>query len=64
MDKKCEYCLQNNIEQVETLEHVIIECNKYNQEREIYIKIVIERIGSDKWREIGEEGDRGMKHIL
>ncbi len=56
----CSYC---GIEK-ETMEHVIIECGKYERHREMLDKQIGDIIGMEEWKERKKWEDRGMKTIL
>ena len=62
-DKYCEYCTERGEREIENLEHLIIECPKYEIEREEMIRRIVTKIGREKWEEIKEEED-GLRHLL
>ena len=49
---------------IETSEHVLIECPEYKKERKNFESEMIRRIGKRKWEEIKQSEDKGMKEIL
>ena len=63
INKTCEKCMKRGTEVEETLEHIIIECNHYKEEREIFENTIIGKIGENKWKEIKEENQE-MENIL
>ena len=62
-DKYCDYCTERGEREIENLEHLIIECPKYEIEREEMIRRIVTKIGREKWEEIKEEED-GLRHLL
>ncbi|KAF2363434.1 hypothetical protein FHG87_005812 [Trinorchestia longiramus] len=57
-------CLQCNRGVEETVEHLVLDCSKYEQEREILMDVVHEQWGENKWnaRCVGE--DFGMRYLV
>ena len=62
-DKECQACRQLGERIEETLEHVIIECPKYEEERGELMERIIGKIGTREWNEI-RNGEEELKYIL
>ena len=48
----------------ETVEHLIVECNRYDEERRILVAEVKEIIGEGEWNKRLQEEDRGITTVL
>ena len=44
--------LKKGIEIEETLEHLLVECDHYKEERKNFEKKIVEKIGEEKWSDI------------
>ena len=55
IDKHCEKCSKKGIEIEETLEHVLVECDQYKNERENFEEKIVGKIGEEKWSNIKEK---------
>ena len=64
VDERCEYCNDKKKIEKETLEHVIIECQEYKENRKIFMEEIKKEIGEKEWQEQTEKEDRGLKMIL
>ncbi|KAF2365968.1 hypothetical protein FHG87_003276 [Trinorchestia longiramus] len=53
-------CLQCNRGVEETVEHLVLECRKYERERESLIDVVHEQYGENMWNTRCVQGDSGM----
>ena len=53
-DKTCKMCDSGRDE---TIEHVLLECEKYERERRSMIEDVKEEIGSELWESMVQEGE-------
>ena len=60
IDKHCEKCSKKGIEIEETLEHVLVECDQYKNERENFEEKIVEKIGVEKWSNIKEKEEEIM----
>ena len=61
---QCNQCMPGGDQIEETLEHIIIECTKYTQEREVLERDLVEKLGEGRWEEIKQTENRGMELIL
>ncbi|KAF2347392.1 hypothetical protein FHG87_021854 [Trinorchestia longiramus] len=57
-------CLQCNRGVEETVEHLVLECSKYEQERECLMDVVHEQCGENKWNARCVEEDSGMRYLV
>ena len=57
-------CLMCRCGDEETIEHCMVECKAYDDERDDYMQKLILLIGWGKWREITGKKDQGMGYIL
>ncbi|KAF2354098.1 hypothetical protein FHG87_015148 [Trinorchestia longiramus] len=48
----------------ETVEHLVLECSKYEQERESLMDVVHEQCGENKWNARCVEEDSGMRYLV
>ncbi|KAF2345722.1 hypothetical protein FHG87_023522 [Trinorchestia longiramus] len=48
----------------ETVEHPVLECSKYEHERERLIDVVHEQYGENKWNAKCVEGDSAMEYLV
>jgi len=48
----------------ETIEHFMIECNRYEEERAGLIQVIQGLVGQELWHEIQDREDRGMGIVL
>ena len=62
-DKDCQACRQLGERVEETLEYIIIECPRYEEERGELMERIIEKIGGGEWNEI-MNGEEELKFIL
>ena len=51
-------------EEKETIDHLIIECEKFDEERQALDSAVAGVLGREEWERRKEEEDRGMKTVL
>merc|ERR1712105_266828 len=63
-ENNCQHCRDSGVEEVETLEHMLIACEKYEVERNQLIVENKQKYGEQRWNEMKNEEDRGLKHIL
>ncbi|KAF2354415.1 hypothetical protein FHG87_014830 [Trinorchestia longiramus] len=56
-------CLQCNRGVEETVEHLVLECSKYEQERESLMDVVHEQCGENKWNARHVEEDSGIRYL-
>ena len=54
----------NNQESIETLEHVLIECEEYKEKREEMEKEMIRKTGREKWEEARRNENTCIETIL
>ena len=59
-DKNCSFCVGEK----ETIEHLIVECDKYNEQRRRLIDAVITVIGKEEWERRQGEEDGGICTVL
>ena len=59
-DQDCTFCTGER----ETIEHFIVECRKYEEERHRLISSVVEVIGEEEWNRRVEEEEGGITTIL
>ncbi|KAF2367179.1 hypothetical protein FHG87_002064 [Trinorchestia longiramus] len=57
-------CLQCNRGVEETAENLVLECSKYEQERESLMDVVHEQCGENKWNARCVEEDSGMRYLV
>ncbi|KAF2355316.1 hypothetical protein FHG87_013928 [Trinorchestia longiramus] len=57
-------CLQYNRGVEETVEHLVLECSKYEQERESLMDVVHEQCGENKWNAKCVEEDSDMRYLV
>ncbi|KAF2351078.1 hypothetical protein FHG87_018164 [Trinorchestia longiramus] len=57
-------CLQCNRGVEETVEHLVLECSKYDQERESLMDVVHEQCHKNKWNARCVEEDSGMRYLV
>ncbi|KAF2355832.1 hypothetical protein FHG87_013414, partial [Trinorchestia longiramus] len=57
-------CLQCNRGVEETVEHLVLECSKYEHERESLTDVVHEQCGENKWNARCVEEDSGMRYLI
>ena len=62
-EEYCKGCLEYGDRITESIEHIIIECPRYFEEREKLIRNIEEEIGRSKWEEIKGEG-KELEHLL
>ena len=60
----CEGCGKEGEREIETLEHVLIECEGYERERKRFEKEIEEVIGREVWEEEKKGENGGMEVIL
>ena len=59
-DQDCSFCRGER----ETVEHFIVECRRYEQQRATLLEAVVGIIGESEWEVRREEGDRGILTVL
>ncbi|KAF2358938.1 hypothetical protein FHG87_010303 [Trinorchestia longiramus] len=47
-----------------TVEHLVLECSKYEQERESLMDVVHEQCGENNWNARCVEEDSGMRYLV
>ncbi|KAF2366521.1 hypothetical protein FHG87_002719 [Trinorchestia longiramus] len=57
-------CLQCNRGVEETVEHLVLECSKYEQERESLMDVVHEQCAENEWNARCVEEDSGMRYLV
>ncbi|KAF2359639.1 hypothetical protein FHG87_009599 [Trinorchestia longiramus] len=57
-------CLQCNRGLEETVEHLVLECSKYEHERGRLMNVVHEQYGENKWNARYVEEDSGMRYLV
>ncbi|KAF2350380.1 hypothetical protein FHG87_018863 [Trinorchestia longiramus] len=57
-------CLQSNRGVEETVEHLVLECSKYEHERENFMDVVHELCGVNKWNARCVEEDSDMRYLV
>ena len=48
----------------ETVEHLVLECDMYDRQRQVLIGLVVGKIGMDEWIKVRSENDHGMCMLL
>ncbi|KAF2357617.1 hypothetical protein FHG87_011630 [Trinorchestia longiramus] len=48
----------------ETVEHLVLECSKYEHERESFMDVVRAQYGENQWNARCVEEDLGMRYLL
>ncbi|KAF2344094.1 hypothetical protein FHG87_025148 [Trinorchestia longiramus] len=59
-----QYGYNNSCVALETVEHLVLECSKYEHERESLIDVVHEQCGENKWNARCVEEDSGMRYLV
>ena len=59
-DKNCSLCIGEK----ETIEHLIVECSKYEEQRRRLVGSVISVIGAEEWQRRLDEKDGGICTVL
>ncbi|KAF2350678.1 hypothetical protein FHG87_018563 [Trinorchestia longiramus] len=57
-------CLQCNRGVEEIVEHLVLECSKYEHEQESLMEVVHEQCGEKKWNAGCVEEDSGMRYLV
>ncbi|KAF2353404.1 hypothetical protein FHG87_015841 [Trinorchestia longiramus] len=57
-------CLQCNSGVEETVEHLALECNKYEHKRESLMDVVYEQYGENQWNARCVEGDSDTRYLV
>ena len=60
LDQNCSFCRG----QRETIEHFLVECHKYEEQRSKLIKSITAVIGEEEWHRRIEEEDIGISTVL
>ncbi|KAF2346047.1 hypothetical protein FHG87_023197 [Trinorchestia longiramus] len=65
-DGNTRLCLQCNRGVKETVEHLVLECSKYEQKRESLMDVVHEQCGERRWnaRCVEEDSGQGIEPIV
>ncbi|KAF2366974.1 hypothetical protein FHG87_002248 [Trinorchestia longiramus] len=63
-ERNTRLCLQCNRGVEETVEHLVLDCSKYEQERESLMDVVHEQCGENKWNARCVEEDSGMRYLV
>ena len=56
--------MQCDLREDETVEHMMLVCNKYERERNEMMRVVSECIGIVQWMVCANAGDHGMRVLL
>ena len=62
VSKFCEKCMKNGIETEDTLEHLLVECDHYKQERKNFEKKIVGKIGEEKMERHKRGGERNSSY--
>ena len=58
-------CIMCRVGEDETVEHLMLECERYEYERQRMLETVVEEIGVDRWNEVKERSvNDQMKYLL
>ena len=60
-DRLCKYC---NLREEEDVSHFFIECSKYELERDVYVRKVMDLVGELEWGKIRDKDDNGVAYLL
>ena len=60
----CEKCQTKSERIIETLEHLLVECPEYEEDRKRFESEMITKIGNREWEETKQSEDKGITEIL
>ncbi|KAF2358365.1 hypothetical protein FHG87_010875 [Trinorchestia longiramus] len=64
IEENARLCLQYNKGLEETVEHLFLECSKYEHEQESLMDAVHEQYGENQWNARCVEEDSGMRYLV